>query len=52
MPKDVFGRLKKKISSDAISGFIVFTCLAFESALLKHLDFPTLMGVLTAIIGD
>lgn len=51
-PKDGLAGLKENITSDAISGFIVFLlALPLSLGIAKASDFPPLMGILTAIIG-
>jgi MFS superfamily sulfate permease-like transporter len=52
VPNDGFKGFKENISSDAISGFIVFLlALPLSLGIAKASDFPPLMGLITAIIG-
>ena len=51
-PVDGFAGLKQNISTDAISGFIVFLlALPLSLGIAKASEFPPLMGLLTAMIG-
>ena len=51
-PADGFAGLKQNISTDAISGFIVFLlALPLSLGIAKASEFPPLMGLLTAMIG-
>lgn len=52
IPKDGLAGFKENITSDAISGFIVFLlALPLSLGIAKASDFPPLMGLVTAIIG-
>ncbi len=52
IPEDGFRGLKENLSSDAVSGFIVFLlALPLSLGIAKASEFPPLMGLLTAIIG-
>jgi MFS superfamily sulfate permease-like transporter len=52
IPKDGLAGLKENVSSDAISGFIVFLlALPLSLGIAKASDFPPIMGLITAIIG-
>ncbi|MBK9733643.1 MAG: SulP family inorganic anion transporter [Saprospiraceae bacterium] len=52
IPKDGLAGLKENLSSDAISGFIVFLlALPLSLGIAKASDFPPLMGLITAIVG-
>lgn len=52
LPNDGFRGLKENVSSDALSGFIVFLlALPLSLGIAKASDFPPLMGLITAIIG-
>jgi MFS superfamily sulfate permease-like transporter len=51
-PKDGLIGLKENISSDAISGFIVFLlALPLSLGIAKASDFPPIMGLITAMVG-
>jgi MFS superfamily sulfate permease-like transporter len=52
IPADGLAGLKENLSTDAISGFIVFLlALPLSLGIAKASDFPPLMGLITAIIG-
>lgn len=52
LPLDGYAGLKQNISSDAVSGFIVFLlALPLSLGIAKASEFPPLMGLITAIIG-
>lgn len=52
LPNDGFRGLKENISSDGLSGFVVFLlALPLSLGIAKASDFPPLMGLITAIIG-
>lgn len=52
VPADGWKGLKENISSDAISGFLVFLiALPLSLGIAKASDFPAIMGLMTAMIG-
>jgi MFS superfamily sulfate permease-like transporter len=52
VPKDGIAGLRENLSSDAISGFIVFLlALPLSLGIAKASEFPPIMGLITAIIG-
>lgn len=52
IPSDGFKGLKENLSSDALSGFLVFLlALPLSLGIAKASDFPPLYGLLTAMIG-
>jgi MFS superfamily sulfate permease-like transporter len=52
MPNDELKEFKDNFSADATSGFIVFLlALPLSLGIAKASDFPTLMGLISAIIG-
>jgi MFS superfamily sulfate permease-like transporter len=52
LPKDGIQGLKENITSDALSGFLVFLlALPLSLGIAKASDFPPIMGLMTAMIG-
>lgn len=52
MPNDELKRFKDNFSADATSGFIVFLlALPLSLGIAKASDFPSLMGLISAILG-
>ncbi len=52
LPKDGLAGLKQNLASDATSGFTVFLlALPLSLGIAKASDFPSIMGLLTAIVG-
>jgi len=52
IPLDGLAGLKQNLSADAMSGFLVFMlALPLSLGIAKASDFPTIYGLLTAIIG-
>ena len=52
IPKDGWDGLKENFKTEAISGFMVFLlALPLSIGIAKASDFPTIFGIITAIIG-